>query len=69
VQRWRESARLSSVNLTMAGMSGEAERPGSGTGIARQDRGDAVAAVTDLFREHRLELVRLALMMVGDLAT
>jgi RNA polymerase sigma-70 factor (sigma-E family) len=54
----------------MAGMSGEAERPGSGTGIARQDRGDAaVAAVTDLFREHHLELVRLALVMVGDLAT
>jgi RNA polymerase sigma-70 factor (sigma-E family) len=53
----------------MAGMSGEAERPGGGTGITREDRGDAVAAVTDLFREHHLELVRLALMMVGDLAT
>lgn len=53
----------------MAGMSGEAERPGDGTGIARPDRGDAVAALTDLFREHHLELVRLALMMVGDLAT
>jgi len=54
----------------MAGMSGEAERPGSGTGIARDDRGDAaVAAMTDLFREHHLELVRLALVMVGDLAT
>jgi RNA polymerase sigma-70 factor (sigma-E family) len=25
--------------------------------------------LTDLFREHRLELVRLALIMVGDLAT
>jgi RNA polymerase sigma-70 factor (sigma-E family) len=28
-----------------------------------------VAAVTDLFRDHHLELVRLALVMVGDLAT
>jgi RNA polymerase sigma-70 factor (sigma-E family) len=54
----------------MAGMSGEAERPGGGTGIAGEDRGDAAAsAVTDLFREHHLELVRLALVMTGDLAT
>jgi RNA polymerase sigma-70 factor (sigma-E family) len=54
----------------MAGMSGEAERPGGGTGITREDHGDAaVAAVTDLFREHHLELVRLALVMTGDLAT
>jgi len=30
---------------------------------------DDAAAVTDLFREHHLELVRLALVMVGDLAT
>jgi RNA polymerase sigma-70 factor (sigma-E family) len=29
----------------------------------------ATAAVTDLFREHHLGLVRLALVMVGDLAT
>jgi len=29
----------------------------------------APAAVTDLFRDHHLELVRLALVMVGDLAT
>lgn len=31
--------------------------------------GGAVAAVTDLFRDHHLELVRLALLMVGDVAT
>jgi len=37
--------------------------------IPRAGRGDAAAAVTDLFREHHLELVRLALVMVGDLAT
>jgi RNA polymerase sigma-70 factor (sigma-E family) len=54
----------------MAGTSGEAQRPGGGTGVARENRGDAaVAAVTDLFREHHLELVRLALVMTGDLAT
>jgi RNA polymerase sigma-70 factor (sigma-E family) len=29
----------------------------------------ATVAVTDLFRQHHLELVRLALVMVGDLAT
>ena len=32
-------------------------------------RGDADGAVTALFREHHLELVRLALLMTGDLAT
>jgi DNA-directed RNA polymerase specialized sigma24 family protein len=53
----------------MAGMPGGARRPGGGTGIARPDRGDAVTAVTDLFRAHHLELVRLALVMTGDLAT
>ena len=53
----------------MAGMSGEAEGPAGRTGVAREDPGDAVVAVTDLFREHHLELVRLALVMVGDLAT
>jgi DNA-directed RNA polymerase specialized sigma24 family protein len=31
--------------------------------------GDALVAVTDLFRDHHIELVRLALIMVGDLAT
>jgi RNA polymerase sigma-70 factor (sigma-E family) len=30
---------------------------------------DDAEAVTDLFREHHLELVRLAVVMVGDLAT
>ena len=32
-------------------------------------RGDHAAAVQDLFREHWLELVRLATVMVGDVAT
>ena len=53
----------------MAGMSGEAEGPAGQADVAREDRGDATGAVTDLFREHHLELVRLALVMVGDLAT
>jgi RNA polymerase sigma-70 factor (sigma-E family) len=35
----------------------------------RTGRGDADVAVTALFREHHLELVRLALVMVGDLGT
>jgi DNA-directed RNA polymerase specialized sigma24 family protein len=35
----------------------------------RTGRGDADWAVTGLFRTHHLELVRLAIVMVGDLAT
>ncbi len=43
-------------------------QPGAaGAGMA--GRGDAARAVTDLFRDHHLELVRLALVMVGDQAT
>ena len=53
----------------MAGISGEADGPGRRAGLAREDRGDAAVAVTDLFRAHHLELVRLALVMVGDQAT
>ncbi len=47
-------------------MAPEADDPG-GPASLQQDR--ATVAVTDLFREHHLELVRLALVMVGDLAT
>jgi RNA polymerase sigma-70 factor (sigma-E family) len=50
-------------------MADDAGGPGRRAGIARPDGGDAGAAVTDLFRDHHLELVRLALVMVGDLAT
>jgi RNA polymerase sigma-70 factor (sigma-E family) len=53
----------------MAGMAGEAEGPGGRAGVAREDHGDAAGPVTDLFRAHHLEMVRLALVMVGDLAT
>jgi RNA polymerase sigma-70 factor (sigma-E family) len=45
------------------------DRQRSESRIPRVDRGDAAAAVTDLFRKHHLELVRLALVMTGDLAT
>ncbi len=38
-------------------------------GVGPAGRGDAARAVTDLFRDHHLELVRLALVMVGDQAT
>jgi RNA polymerase sigma-70 factor (sigma-E family) len=50
-------------------MAGEAGEPGGRTGAARAGRGDGRLAVTELFRDHHLELVRLALVMVGDLAT
>jgi RNA polymerase sigma-70 factor (sigma-E family) len=36
---------------------------------ARADGGDAAQSLTELFREHHVELVRLALVMVQDLAT
>jgi len=41
------------------------------TGTIQRSQGDADAAlsVSDLFRDHHLELVRLAVVMVGDLAT
>jgi RNA polymerase sigma-70 factor (sigma-E family) len=52
----------------MADEAGSMGGPGSLGGVARPG-GGAAAAVTDLFRDHHLELVRLALVMVGDLAT
>ena len=65
----------------MRGMSSEAGGPDA-SGLVASDPGAAAVAsgadqsvaaatlaVTDLFREHHLELVHLALVMVGDLAT
>jgi RNA polymerase sigma-70 factor (sigma-E family) len=49
-------------------MADEAGGPGGRARFASPDSSD-VAALTDLFRDHHLELVRLALVMVGDLAT
>jgi RNA polymerase sigma-70 factor (sigma-E family) len=64
-------ARLFSVNIiqtdTVPG-SGGADRwpePADGPACAA----DPAQSVTDLFRDHHLELVRLALVMVQDLAT
>jgi len=51
----------------MAGTAGGTDGPPGRAGRALA--GDGTAAVTDLFRDHHLELVRLALVMVGDLAT
>jgi hypothetical protein len=53
----------------LPGIPDEAAGRSDRTGLAGPDRGDAVVAVTDLFRDHHIELVRLALIMVGDLAT
>jgi RNA polymerase sigma-70 factor (sigma-E family) len=41
----------------------------AGLGQHREEARHATVAVTDLFREHHLELVRLALVIVGDLET
>jgi RNA polymerase sigma-70 factor (sigma-E family) len=60
VQRRAPGKRLPSVNETMAGEPAQVGAP---------RRADHAAAVQDLFREHWLELVRLATVMVGDVAT
>src|SRR5215472_4625029 len=41
----------------------------AGAAAIARDCGQGVAAVTDLFREHHIDLVHLAVVMVGDLAT
>ena len=50
-------------------MTDEAGGRVGGTGVAPAARAGVTSAVTDLFRDHHLELVRLALVMTGDLAT
>ena len=50
-------------------LASQADEPGGRATDARAGGRDGTVAVTDLFREHHLELVRLALVMVGDLAT
>jgi RNA polymerase sigma-70 factor (sigma-E family) len=69
-QRSGHAERLSNVDVTMD-MSGEPDDIASRTGMLRRGQGDAGVAlsVTELFRDHHLELVRLAVVMVGDLAT
>jgi RNA polymerase sigma-70 factor (sigma-E family) len=65
LQRRASAQRVYSVNTT-AGTAG-----GSGMDAlpAHEAGGRSVVTVTDLFRDHHLELVRLAVLMVGDKAT
>jgi RNA polymerase sigma factor (sigma-70 family) len=53
----------------VTGTADDAAGRSSRASLARADRADALVRVTELFRAHHLELVRLALLMVGDLAT
>jgi len=64
VQRGRGGGRLFYVDGNVTGVTGN---PGELRDAGRADV--AAAAVTDLFRRHHLELVRLALLMTGDVAT
>jgi RNA polymerase sigma factor (sigma-70 family) len=60
------------VNDAMAADQAQTDGPASAHESAdavRTGRGEAAVPVQDLFRDHWLELVRLALVMVGDLAT
>jgi RNA polymerase sigma factor (sigma-70 family) len=64
--------RLFSVNDAMAASEAQAGVPVGAderTDAVLARRGEAAVPVQDLFRDHWLELVRLALVMVGDLAT
>jgi RNA polymerase sigma-70 factor (sigma-E family) len=69
-QRSGRAERLSNVDVTMD-RSGEPDDIGPRTSTLRRSQGNADAAlsVSELFRAHHLELVRLAVVMVGDLAT
>ena len=53
------------MNATIA----HGDDPGARAGATAEQPRDPAAAVTDLFREHQLELVRIAMVMVGDVAT
>src|ERR1700758_3566265 len=69
-QRFGHAERLSSVDVTMH-MAAGPDDVVPATGAPQHSEGDAGAAlsVSALFRDHHLELVRLAVVMVGDLAT
>jgi RNA polymerase sigma-70 factor (sigma-E family) len=69
-QRSGRAERLFSVDVTMD-VSGEPDdlAPQPSTLRRGQGHADAELSVSELFRAHHLELVRLALVMVGDLAT
>lgn len=63
------SKRLSNVDDVIAREPADASRSTGRVDVAWPHRGYGAAAVHDLFRDHQPELVRLALLMVGDLAT
>ena len=69
-QRSGRAERLSNVDVTMD-RSGEPDDIAPPTSTLRRSQGyaDAALSVSELFRAHHLELVRLAVVMVGDLAT
>jgi RNA polymerase sigma-70 factor (sigma-E family) len=62
-QHWEWAERLFSVDAETADVMNGPGRP------TRTGSDDADRAVTALFRTHHLELVRLAMVMSGDLAT
>ena len=69
-QRSGRAERLFNVDVTMD-RSGEPDDIAPRTSTLRRSQGhaDAALSVSELFRAHHLELVRLAVVMVGDLAT
>jgi hypothetical protein len=69
-RRSGRAERLSNVDVTMDS-SGEPDDIAPQTSTLRRSQGyaDAALSVSDLFRAHHLERVRLAVVMVADLAT
>ena len=69
-QRFGRAERLSNVDVTMGKSPGPDEVvPRAGTLQHSYGNVGAALSVSELFRDHHLELVRLAVVMVGDLAT
>lgn len=60
----READGTDVSGLVASDLAAAAVAPGAGQSVAA-----AAQTVTELFREHHLELVHLAVVMVGDLAT
>ena len=78
MQRRAGPARLICVDAELTGLADDRALPSRGLpSAARPSPGtagipvriDSAAAVSELFRAHHLELVRLAALMTGDLAT
>src|SRR5215469_3562308 len=68
-QQFGLGKRLSTVDVTMDAPQGPDEiAPPTGTLRRSHSASDAGVSVSELFRDHHLELVRLAVVMLGDLA-